>query len=481
MIRAHHMATCVLSVLAACAHLPPPDRPAPVLTLAETWTAPLPHAGQPAKLKDWWASWGDSTLLDLIDTAQRESPTLTAARARILQARASLAGIQSSRLPEASLNASERWSGSPDLPGNFPVTTRSLGISIDASWEVDLFGTGRLASSVASAVARAKARTLDWHDARVSLAADIATSYVNLRTCEVLLIGFERDASSRAETARLIDLKAKAGFTAPAEAALTQASVAEARARTMQQRATCDIEIKVLSQLTALAEPALRTKLATNAARLPAPQSLAIERVPARSLAQRPDIAAAEAELHAAAADIAVADADRYPRISLTGALGYVGLPENGKSWSFGPAISLPIFDAGRRIANVEHARARYAEAQAHFQERAARAVREVEEALVRLASANAREADTRSAQQGFETFAAAAEAKVRAGVGSVVELEEARRAVVAAQGASINLERERLTAWASLYRAVGGGWQNDAVDEAIPITKQISTPRNAS
>ena len=446
---------------AACTHIAAP-LPPPVLAVAPSFAAPLPHAGNPAKLKDWWASWGDSTLLELIERSQAQNPTLAAAAARIAGARATLASVGASRWPNVSLGVHETRSGAPDMPGNFAAPTQSRGVSVDAIWELDLFGSGRQALSAAAASARADARTLEWHDARVTLAADIATGYVNLRSCEILLIGFERDSQSRAETARLIDLKAKAGFTAPAEAALTEASAAEARARTTQQRASCELEIKALATLTTFDEPTLRSKLATRRARMPVVRGWDLQRVPAAALTQRPDLAAALRELDAIASDIGVADADRFPRITLSGALGYVGLPDAGKTWSFGPAISLPIFDAGRRAAAVNLAASRYAEASAHLQERASRAVREVEEALVRLASAAAREEDTRSAQKGFEAFATAAESKVRVGVGSVVELEEARRAVVAAQGAAVNLERERLTAWVSLYRAVGGGWERD-------------------
>lgn len=464
-----------LVALAACAQQPLPAlvaRPTPAV-----WSAPPPSTGDSAKLKDWWASWDDSTLRELLDHGQVASPTLAAAAARIRAARAAWAGAEASRQPTLSISAEESRRGAPPMPGGFSAPTQSRSLSVEAGWELDLFGRGRQALAAAAASARADARTLEWHDARVSLAAEIATSYVNLRACEVLTLGFARDATSRAETARLVDLKAKAGFTAPAEAALTHAGAAESRARLTQQRALCDLEVKALAMLTALAEPDLRAKLTARSARLPVVPGLALDPIPAHALAQRPDLAAAEAELNASAGDIGVADADRYPRINLGAALGYIGLPESGKSWSLGPAISLPLFDGGRRAANRDLAEARYAEARAQLDERIARAVREVEEALIRLASADAREADTRSAQQGFDAYAAAADARLRAGIGSAVDLEEARRALVAAQGATVNLQRERLVAWISLYRAVGGGWQRA---DTISAPHQPSNTRNA-
>ena len=452
------------ATLAGCAVGPTYTPPAPPLPPA--WVAPLPHRGSNANLKDWWASWGDPVLLELVDNAQRENPTVAIAAARIDASRAAATASGASLWPGITANASERRAQvnqplGPGSSGGSESTNRSA--SIDALWELDLFGSAR--RNKEAAAARAGARTQEWHDARVSVAAEVAASYVNLRGCEILATGYERDAKSRAETARLTALKTQAGFTAPADAALSAASAAEAAGRLTQQRADCDIEIKSLSLVSVVPELALRERLSTRAATFPVAAGWPLERVPATALAQRPDIAAAERELAAASADIGVAEADRYPRITLTGAIGYgvaalAGIETRGSTWSFGPAISVPIFDAGRRAANVDAAKARYAEALARYQSRATRAVREVEESLVRIVAAGNREADAKAARRGYEAFLTAADAKVRAGSGSLIELEEARRAVVVAQFAVVNIERERLNGWITLYRAVGGAWQ---------------------
>ena len=173
-------------------------------------------------------------------------------------------------------------------------------------------------------------------------------------------------------------------------------------------------------------------------------------------------------------ADIGVAMADRLPRISLTGSIGYSGFSSagiaDGRTWSWGPALSLPIFDFGRRAANVDGARARYDESLANYRVRALKAVREVEEALVRLDSAAQRETDASAALRGYEQVLAAAEARVRVGAGSLPELEEARRAVVASQGIAVGVTRERLSAWIALYKSIGGGWQTIAPSTSSPV-----------
>ena len=181
-------------------------------------------------------------------------------------------------------------------------------------------------------------------------------------------------------------------------------------------------------------------------------------------LAQRPDLAAVERELAAASAEIGVAEANRYPRLTLTGSIGrqyfrFLGLTSVGNSWGFGPGLSLPIFDAGRRTAQVEAARARFEELAATYRQRARIAVREVEEALVRLDSAERREADASAAVTDFEAFLAAAETRWKVGVGNLIELEEARRQALNAKALLVQIRRERLAQWISLYKAVGGGW----------------------
>ncbi len=484
------VATAAMTFITGCA-VGPTYSP-PVLPLPQTWIAPAQfataHDGDTAKLKHWWASWGDPVLVELIDNAQKENSTVLIAAARIDAARATVTSAGSSFWPSADAKAGDNRSRSNQGGGNNPdgssggfntsngtSTSRNRSASIDALWELDLFGSVRRNKEAARA--RADARTIDWHDARVSVAAEVATSYVSLRACEILLVGYERDAKSRAETARLTDLKAKAGFTAPAEAALSNASASEAAARLTQQRADCDVEVKALSLITVTPEPQLRAKLATKTAVFPIPADWPLERVPAVALAQRPDVASAERELAAASAEIGAAEADRYPRITLTGSIGYGitsfgGTEDRGRTWSYGPSISLPIFDAGRRAANVDAAKARYAQALATYKGRTARAIREVEESLVRIASATNRDADSKAALKGYETFLLAADARVRVGASNQVELEEARRAVVAAQGAVVSVERERLTSWITLYKSVGGAWTDASPGKSESLTK---------
>ena len=138
-------------------------------------------------------------------------------------------------------------------------------------------------------------------------------------------------------------------------------------------------------------------------------------------------------------------------------------------TWSVGPALSLPLLDGGRRAANVESARGQYAAAVSAYQARARAAVREVEDALVRLDAAARRLPDAQTAAQGYTASFEAAQARQRAGLGSLVEAEDARRVALAAQAGVVALRHERAAAWIALYRAAGGGWDAAPAPAAQP------------
>jgi outer membrane protein TolC len=192
----------------------------------------------------------------------------------------------------------------------------------------------------------------------------------------------------------------------------------------------------------------------------------AVNALPAQVLAQRPDVRQAELAVAAASAEVGAAQADRYPRLSLAGTVSANTVRAGGattdlQTWSIGPlTLTLPVLDAGRRAANTEAAKARYEEAVSLYRAQVRRAVSEVEQALVNLDSARARVGDARAAADGFRVSFLATQARHRAGLASLVELEDARRTQLAAETALVGLQRELHNAWISLYRAAGGGWQ---------------------
>ena len=470
-------------LLCACAASAPPATVA--MPAPPQWYAPLPHGGSLASLSQWWQQQHDPLLVELLETAQAVSPSIVTARANIAQAGANRAAAGAALLP--TLDATGNVSRSVSAPINrtvaVPVNVGQLGLQ--TSWELDLFGPN--AASRDAAQERFEGAQALWHDARVVVAAEVATQYYGVLSCDKLRLVADADARSRAETARLSALATQAGFEAPATAALARASAAESKARATQQRAQCDVDIKALVALTAVNEAVLREKLSVALAHAATPERteafVHITNVPADVLAQRPDVVAAAREVAAASFDVGSASAQRYPRLSLTGNImanrsGARGVTQGFDTWSIGPlALTVPLFDGGASDARLAAAKARYDEAAGKYRSTGRQAVREVEEALVKLQSTADRSGDAAQAVDGYQASFAGTEARYQAGLTSLVELEDARRTLLSAQSALVNLELERRNAWIALYRALGGGWST----ATAPATRRaFDTPDSA-
>jgi NodT family efflux transporter outer membrane factor (OMF) lipoprotein len=449
----------VLLALAGCAVGPIYQPPAPATATA--WHAPVPHDGKAAVLQGWWAQFNDAALTQFVDWADADSPTLTQAWARIEQARATLTTTRAGALPSVNASGSAtRARQQVTTTQTAPTTTRSAGL--DASWEIDLFGRVRRNTEAASA--RIEAREADWHDARVSLAAEVADTYVQYRACGLLADAYDRELASVTTTEATTATMVKAGLTAPADGALARASLASSRATAVRQRAQCALLLKSLVYLTGRDEPELLAVMAsseTSSTAVPQPMRLSVDSVPAEVLRQRPDLASLERELAASSAEIGAAQADLYPSLSLGGSItrAFTQGLSGSTSWSFGPQLSLPIFNGGARRAAVDTAQAGYLSALAGYRQGVRAAVREVEQALVNLDSTRRRATEAHRAAEEYRRYLNATEANWRAGTASLLNLEEARRSALSAEIDDLTLEQSQVSYWIALYKALGGGW----------------------
>lgn len=474
---------CVLW-LAGCA-VQPAATPVSAAIPAQ-WQTPLPHQGSLTGLAQWWQQQNDPLLVELIMAAEAVSPSIASARSNIEQARAARVASAAALLPTLDATASLTRSRPPPINRAAPPIATTGQAGLQASWEIDLFG--QYSASRDADQQRLEGSQALWHAARVSVAAEVANQYYRLRACEKLLTVARADAASRLETARLAELSAKAGFQAPATAALARASAAEGQGNAIQQGAQCDLDVKALVALSAIDETVLRQKLAREAAKETAnavPEALApIVSVPAEVLAQRPDIFNAAREVDAAHAEVGSARALRYPRLSLSGSIAASkslsrGVSQRFDTWSVGPLqLTIPLFDGGASQANVDAAIARYENAAAQYRGSVRQAVREVEEALVNLQSSAERNQNAAMAAEGYGASFTGTQARYKSGLASLPELEDARRTLLAAQSAVVNLQRDRRSAWVALYRALGGGWTTDspAPTPAAPMAPEFSS-----
>jgi NodT family efflux transporter outer membrane factor (OMF) lipoprotein len=472
----------------------PDYRTAPLPTTAHWQTSqpgkndlPIAHQGDPADLSRWWNRFHDPVLSRLLAAAEQESASVADAKARIEKARANLVGTDAALLPTIDSSIGAKRSSSSF--GGAPFVWNQMPTGLQSSWEIDLFGG--LARQQEAARSQLESRHAAWHDARVAVAVEVANAYLAYRYCEGQVQIVQADTESRRESARLSEIAGQAGFRAPGDVALADASAAEGNRTWLQQQAQCERSIKGLVAMTALEETDVR-KLLTEApervAKLPIPPAFRIDALPARVLLQRPDVAVAERDVAEASAKIGVEQAKRYPKLSLSGNITPTLQNINGsafmlaQTWAIGPTLSLPLFDAGKRAADVEAAQAQYKATESLFRSKVRTAVKEVEEALVRLNSAAERLPEARKAVSGYRTNFLAVQALYQAGLGNLIDVETARRNVLSAEMAAKDIEQEQVSAWIALYRAAGGSWEsNEEPKKPDYINHQVDFTREKS
>jgi NodT family efflux transporter outer membrane factor (OMF) lipoprotein len=429
--------------------VPPAEAP------ASQWNAPLPHGGRTAGLAAWWQSFHDNALAELQQGAQDSNPDLDRARAAIRRARADLVTGRASSRPQLGLSSSLTRSGDVN-DGAYTATGTSH--RFDASWETDLFG--RNARTVAALDAERDARGAEWHYARVSISAEVATDYIDYRSCRQRALAYRNQDASYRKTLALTDVNVAAGFISRADARLTAAGAAGAAANVVAEEARCETLIKALVALTGLEEMRVRTILGEDRSALPGPENFAVDSVPAYLLRQRPDLAAADRRLAAAYQRIGAAQAARWPDLRLNGTIGLAhALATAASPWSIASTITLPVYSAGGNAARIDAARADYDSVLAEYQGQIRKAVQEVEVALVNLDSATRREQDVAASAANYRAYFQSAEIDWKAGRRPLLDLETARRNAVNAELLDIDVKTARVEQWVALYKALGGGW----------------------
>lgn len=464
------VASCGLALLvAACAGTP---SAAPVVVdLPEVWRAPLPHDGSMAALADWWRAFPDPILVKLIERAQAANPNLQGAAARHRQARALVTEARAGRLPQ--LGVSAALNRGKNLGSVSGVSTQS-DAQFNASWEIDLFGAKR--AEIDERAAQADAAQNDWHAARVTLAADVAAAYVNLRLAQAREEVAELDGPLAVQLAAWGRQQQAAGLINATDVALLQTDASLAASRRSFEQAEAQVALQELALLLGapaarlaadLEAPTLPTAWASPRRALPRVPAFSVHTLPAQLLAQRPDVAAAHQRWLAAQAHRRSVDAQRYPQLSLGALIGEARLSVGGQSsvsslWSIGPSLTLPLFDGGARRAQGQAALAAVDEAGKTLQAKWQTAVAEVEESLERMSATRDRQHEAESVAHEWQGIAQRALLQVQAGMGTGPQRVTSQRNALTAHRDLLTAQADQAQAWFRLYRSLGGGWNAD-------------------
>ncbi|SDZ53374.1 efflux transporter, outer membrane factor (OMF) lipoprotein, NodT family [Variovorax sp. YR266] len=479
-------------ILAGCA-VGPDHKPVEARAPAD-WSAW--HSGSPALLgaerqgsfggvaSGDWKAFGDPVLDRLEAMVLASNPDLQTAALRFAQSRVQRTTTAAQQGPQLNASAGvtrQRQSES----GSATRMIDALGSSVsnrdqlirtlsepynlyqagfDASWEIDLWGRVRRAIEAADADASASSALLQ--QARLSVQAELARNYFELRGTQRELRIARADIAAAAESLELVQARADGGLVTDMDPVRQRALVAELRARIpalLQQEADAMNRITLLA---GAAPGALNTELADTATgdTLDAPALPALTLgLPAELARRRPDIAAAEAQLHAATARIGVAVADLYPRVTLGAGFGYesVGSERFGdwgsRQWHVGPSISLPIFDNGRRRATIELRELQQQEAAVAFQQTVLKAWHEIDSALNAYAAEGQRQVELAERERRSRDALVLAAARYKGGLTDFgVELD-ARRTLLQAQRDQAQSTSRLSVGLVAVYKALGG------------------------
>lgn len=448
--------------LAGCAGLPRERVDGPALAVPASWSAAPEAAGaQAAALTAWWQHFNQPTLTALIDQALRANPNLQSAQAALRQARAQ-ADAQAARLgPTLGVSASAQRSQS----GNAAAGNR-FQAGFDASWEPDIFGGQRSAAAASAADAAASAASLGT--VQVSLAAEVAANFINLRGLQTRLAIARNNLATQQETLQLTRWRAQAGLLSSLELeqALNATAQTEAQLPALQTGVTQTLN--ALAVLTGQAPGTLAASLSASAPIPAAPAGLALA-FPAETLRQRPDVRAAERRVDAALARLDAAEAARYPSFRLGGSLGLsalsLGTLSDGASVlrSLLASVSAPLFDGGALQAQARAQRAAVDQARASHQATVLTALQEVEDALAALRG----DAERLQRLQTASTAAANADLLARqryaSGLIDFATVLSTQRSLLSSQDSVASTQASLSSNHVRLYKALGGGWQADA------------------
>ncbi|MCD6706097.1 MAG: efflux transporter outer membrane subunit [Thiobacillus sp.] len=426
---------------------------------------PVAHSAAPGDLGQWWQSLSDPLLSRLIAEALQASPDLRSAQAKLREARARRTVAVAGQYPGVTASGSASRSRSGEEAGS-GATRNFFSAGFDASWELDVFGGVR--RSVEAAAADLESAVASLHDTQVSLASEVALTYVEVRVQQTRLDIARANLASQSETLQLTDWRAQAGLVSGQDVEQARSNREQTRAQIPSLETSLAEAEHGLDILLGRAPGTLHARLAATG-NLPAVPGRIAVGIPADTLRQRPDVRAAERRLAAETARVGVAEAARYPSFDLSGSIGLEALTLGGLGDSGAATSSLlagitgPVFNAGRLRAQVEIQDAVREQAQVTYEQTVLTALQEVENALVALARNRERVEALAIAAESAGNAAQLARQRYSAGLIDFQSVLDTERNVLSVEDGLASSRADGVLALIRLYKALGGGWSPQA------------------
>lgn len=437
--------------------------PKGAVTPPSTWLASQSSAPRDsAALAQWWNAMNDATLTALIEKGLVGNTDVRIALSRINAARAQLGIAQANLLPSVAASGSANASRTRDRSTDQVNHNQGVGASLDASWQVDLFG--KLRASARASAADLAATEENFRLAQASLASEIATAYLTLRSNEAQLALTRDSLALQEDTVNVARWREQAGQTTPLDTQQAVSAFEQTKASLPDYERSISEARNQLAVLCGVTPGSLDTLLSGSSKPPTFSQTLALG-IPAETLAQRPDVRAARQNVLAAEARVTVAQRDRLPSLSLTGSLGVNGTrfsdltsPETVVS-SLAGNLAAPLLDFGRLRKQVSVQNEAAQQALLAYESTVLTALSEVENALTALTlTHDAENSLTRAVEAAREASELAAQ-QYAAGEADLLVVLDAQRTYLSVQQKLLTTSVSHTRAGVQLYNALGGGW----------------------
>jgi len=452
----------------------------PAVATPERWASAV-ASSRPPQLSQWWLRLGDPLLNSLIEDGISHNIDVASAKARIREARATYRQAIGGLLPfadgAASVTRSKSSASSTDT-SSLHYTQYQAGF--DASWEADLFGANKRA--IEAAAYGLDAADEDLRATELTLIGDIASNYLAARGYQARIALAERTAASQKETASLTRRQLEAGSASAVDVANATGLAASTEANVPALKTSYSEAAHRLSVLTGRPPGALLARL-KKALSIPQPKQLPSSGAPADVLTARPDVRLAERHYAQYTAKVGQAEAALYPSVNLTGniATTALSLGDLAKAstigWSFGPTLSVPIFQGGQLRAAVDIAKAQRDQYFLAYHSAVLTALEDVENAIVALGQEQLRQRKLATAATAYRKAATLARQLYEGGSSSFLDVLDAERSLYSAEDALLVSRVAIATDYISLMKALGGGWNGEIAADRPAVTDARSAP----